>query len=308
MKIAHSITELIGRTPLVRINSLSDQTGNEIIAKVESFNPLSSIKDRIALGMIEAAEQAGKLHPGSLIIEPTSGNTGVGLAYIAAARGYRIILTMPDSMSIERRNLLKALGAELVLTPAAEGMKGSIAKAEELVADHPGSYMPGQFDNPANPDSHRRTTAIEILADTDGQIDYFVAGIGTGGTITGTGEVLKDHVPSVRIIAVEPVESAILSGGGPGPHKIQGIGAGFTPGVLNTDIYDEVITVSSADAAKMTRTIARTEGILSGISSGAAIHAAYEIAQREQGRGLRIVVILPDTGERYLSTWIYQEA
>ncbi len=268
MKIAHSITELIGRTPLVRINSLSDQTGNEIIAKVESFNPLSSIKDRIALGMIEAAEQAGKLHPGSLIIEPTSGNTGVGLAYIAAARGYRIILTMPDSMSIERRNLLKALGAELVLTPAAEGMKGSIAKAEELVADHPGSYMPGQFDNPANPDSHRRTTAIEILADTDGQIDYFVAGIGTGGTITGTGEVLKDHVPSVRIIAVEPVESAILSGGGPGPHKIQGIGAGFTPGVLNTDIYDEVITVSSADAAKMTRTIARTEGILSGISSG----------------------------------------
>ncbi|MCF7942461.1 MAG: cysteine synthase A [Spirochaetia bacterium] len=308
MKIAHSITELIGRTPLVRINSLSDQTGNEIIAKVESFNPLSSIKDRIALGMIEVAEQAGKLHPGSLIIEPTSGNTGVGLAYIAAARGYRIILTMPDSMSIERRNLLKALGAELVLTPAAEGMKGSIAKAEELVADHPGSFMPGQFDNPANPDSHRRTTAIEILADTDGQIDYFVAGIGTGGTITGTGEVLKDHVPSVRIIAVEPVESAILSGGGPGPHKIQGIGAGFTPGVLNTDIYDEVITVSSADAAKMTRTIARTEGILSGISSGAAIHAAYEIAQREQGRGLRIVVILPDTGERYLSTWIYQEA
>jgi len=308
MKIAHSITELIGRTPLVRINSLSDQTGNEIIAKVESFNPLSSIKDRIALGMIEAAEQAGKLHPGSLIIEPTSGNTGVGLAYIAAARGYRIILTMPDSMSIERRNLLKALGAELVLTPAAEGMKGSIAKAVDLVADHPGSLMPGQFDNPANPDTHRRTTAIEILADTDGQIDYFVAGIGTGGTITGTGEVLKDQVPSVRIIAVEPVESAILSGGGPGPHKIQGIGAGFTPGVLNTDIYDEVITVSSADAATMTRTIARTEGILSGISSGAAIHAAYEIAQREQGRGLRIVVILPDTGERYLSTWIYQEA
>ncbi len=307
MKIADSITDLIGNTPLLRLNTLSDETGNEIIAKVESFNPLSSVKDRVALGMIDAAEEQGLITEGSLIVEPTSGNTGVALAYIAAARGYRIVLTMPESMSVERRSLLKAFGAELVLTPASGGMKAAIEKAEQIVADNPGSFMPQQFNNPANPGIHRVTTAREILEAADGDIDYFVSGIGTGGTITGVGEVLKEEIPDMKIIAVEPDESAVLSGDSPGPHRIQGIGAGFVPGVLNTEIYDEVIRVSSPAAAEMTRRLARTEGVLVGISSGAAVSAAYQIAKREEQKGRRFVVILPDTGERYLSTWIFQE-
>ncbi|MBL7006168.1 MAG: cysteine synthase A [Spirochaetia bacterium] len=308
MHIAQSITDLVGNTPLVRLRKLSEETGNEIIGKLECFNPLSSIKDRIALGMIEAAEREGKITAGSLIVEPTSGNTGIGLAYISASRGYRLILTMPESLSVERRNLLKALGAEVVLTSAEGGMKAAIEKAEEIVRKNPGSFMPQQFQNPENPETHRRTTAKEILRDTESRIDYFVSGIGTGGTITGTGEVLKKEIPGVKIIAVEPEESAVLSGKKPGPHKIQGIGAGFIPGVLNTDLFDEIITISSIDAAEMTRRLARTEGIFVGISSGAAVAAAYRIAKRESFSGKRLVVILPDTGERYLSTWIFKDA
>ncbi len=308
MRIAGSITDLIGKTPLVRINSLSDETGNEIIAKVESFNPLASVKDRIALGMIEDAEKRGLLTKGSLIVEPTSGNTGVGLAYISAARGYRIILTMPESMSLERRNLLKALGAELVLTPAAGGMKAAIEKAEEIVSENPGSFMPQQFTNPANPETHRRTTAVEILEDTEGKVDYFVAGIGTGGTISGNGSVLKDAIPNIQIIGVEPKDSAVLSGNGPGPHKIQGIGAGFIPEVLDIGLIDEVKAVSNESAASMTRQLAKTEGLFVGISSGAAVTAAYEVAKTIPNEGKRFIVILPDTGERYLSTWIFQES
>ncbi|MCK5156243.1 MAG: cysteine synthase A [Spirochaetales bacterium] len=308
MHISQSITDLVGNTPLLRLAKLSEETGNEIIAKLEYFNPLSSVKDRIALGMIEAAEREGKISAGSLIVEPTSGNTGIGLAFISASRGYRLILTMPESLSIERRNLLKALGAQVVLTASEGGMKAAIEKAEEIVRENPGSFMPQQFLNPANPEAHRRTTAKEILHDTDGQIDYFVSGIGTGGTITGTGEVLKKEVPGVKIIAVEPEESAVLSGNTPGSHKIQGIGAGFIPGVLNTELIDEILQVSSIDAAGMTRQLARTEGLFVGISSGAAVTAAYRIAKREPFSGKRIVVILPDTGERYLSTWIFKDA
>ena len=308
MHIAQSITDLVGNTPLLRLGKLSEETGNEIIGKLEYFNPLSSVKDRIALGMLEAAEREGKISAGSLIVEPTSGNTGIGLAFISASRGYRLILTMPESLSIERRNLLKALGAEVVLTAADGGMKAAIEKAEEIVRENPGSFMPQQFLNPANPETHRRTTAKEILHDTEGQIDYFVSGIGTGGTITGTGEVLKQEIPGIKIIAVEPEESAVLSGNNPGPHKIQGIGAGFIPGVLNTDIFDEILAISSLDAAGMTRQLARTEGLFVGISSGAAVAAAYRIAKRESFSGKRIVVILPDTGERYLSTWIFKDA
>jgi len=308
MHIAQSITDLVGNTPLLRLGKLSEETGNEIIGKLEYFNPLSSVKDRIALGMIEAAEQEGKISAGSLIVEPTSGNTGIGLAFISASRGYRLILTMPDSLSIERRNLLKALGAEVVLTPADGGMKTAIKKAEEIVRENPGSFMPQQFLNPANPETHRKTTAKEILHDTDGQIDYFVSGIGTGGTITGNGEVLKKEIPGIKVIAVEPEESAVLSGEKPGPHKIQGIGAGFIPEVLNTDLIDEILTISSVEAAEMTRQLARTEGVFVGISSGAAVAAAYRIAKREPFSGKRIVVILPDTGERYLSTWIFKDA
>ena len=308
MHISQSITDLVGNTPLLRLAKLSEETGNEIIAKLEYFNPLSSVKDRIALGMIEAAEREEKISAGSLIVEPTSGNTGIGLAFISASRGYRLILTMPESLSIERRNLLKALGAQVVLTASEGGMKAAIEKAEEIVRENPGSFMPQQFLNPANPEAHRRTTAKEILHDTDGQIDYFVSGIGTGGTITGTGEVLKKEVPGVKIIAVEPEESAVLSGNTPGSHKIQGIGAGFIPGVLNTELIDEILQVSSIDAAGMTRQLARTEGLFVGISSGAAVTAAYRIAKREPFSGKRIVVILPDTGERYLSTWIFKDA
>jgi cysteine synthase A len=307
MTIANNITDLIGNTPLLRLSHLSEEVGAHIIAKLESYNPLSSVKDRIALSMIEAAEQEGILKKGGLIIEPTSGNTGIGLAFIAAARGYKTILTMPDSMSIERRKLLKVFGAELVLTPAEKGMRGAVEKAEELLIEHAGSFMPHQFMNPANPEVHRKTTAEEIWKDTEGNIDIFVAGVGTGGTITGCGEVLKERKPGVKVIAVEPEESPVLSGEEPGPHRIQGIGAGFVPDILNTDIYDEVIKVSSTEAAAMTRRLASTEGLLTGISSGAAVTAACRIAQWEESKGKNIVVILPDTGERYLSTWIFEE-
>jgi cysteine synthase A len=303
MKIYDNITQLVGNTPLVKINSLSIETGNEIIGKMESFNPLSSVKDRIALAMIEEAEREGKLKKGGLIVEPTSGNTGIGLAFVSAARGYRIILVMPDSMSIERRNILSALGAELVLTPGASGMKGAIQKAEEIAGQNPGSFMPQQFQNPANPEMHRRTTAREILRDTEGKLDYFVAGVGTGGTLTGTGEVLKKEVPGITIAAVEPYGSSVLSGSGPGPHKIQGIGAGFIPPVLNRDIIDRVVRVASEDAAELTRSVAKKDGIFLGISAGAALDAARQIAEKVEGK--RIVVILPDSGDRYLSTWIY---
>lgn len=303
MKIYNDITELVGKTPLVRICSLSEETASEVIGKVEYFNPLSSVKDRIALAMIETAEKEGKLKKGGLIVEPTSGNTGIGLSFVAAARGYKIILVMPDTMSVERRNILSALGAELVLTSGSTGMKGAINKAEAIVSENPGSFMPQQFNNPANPQVHRETTAKEILADTDGQLDYFVSGIGTGGTITGIGEVLKKEISGVKIIAVEPYGSSVLSGENPGPHKIQGIGAGFVPGVLNTKIYDEIIRVKSEDAADTTRNIAKNDGLLLGISSGAALFAARQIALRDPGK--RIVVLLPDSGDRYLSTWIY---
>jgi cysteine synthase len=306
MNIAENITDLIGNTPLIRIRSLSETTGSDILGKMESFNPLSSVKDRIALAMIEDAEIKGKLEKGNLIVEATSGNTGVGLAYIAASRGYRCILTMPDSMSIERRKILTTLGAELVLTPAPEGMKGSIDKAEEILKENPGSFSPRQFSNPANPEIHRQTTAKEIIRDTDGKIDIFIAGIGTGGTITGCGETLKAHDSNIMIIAVEPSESAVLSGNEPGPHRIQGIGAGFTPEVLNTKIYDEIIKIDSEEAADTARRMAKEDGIFLGISSGAALKAAEIVGRRPENNGKRIIVILPDAGERYLSTWIFE--
>ena len=306
MKIYNKITELIGNTPMLRLNILSDTTGVNIIGKLEYFNPLSSVKDRIAVSMIDDAEARGVLKKGGLIIEPTSGNTGIGLAFVAASRGYRLILTMPETMSNERRLLLKALGAELVLTPGEKGMRGAIEKAEEIQKENSGSFMPQQFKNPANPEIHRKTTAEEIWRDTDGKFDFFVSGIGTGGTITGCGEVFKKRNPSIKVIAVEPDESPVLSGEKPGPHKIQGIGAGFVPDILNKKIYDEIIRVKSIEAAHMTRTLAKSEGLLLGISSGAAVKAAYEIAVRIENKGKTIVVILPDSGERYLSTWIFE--
>ena len=305
MKIAGSITELVGNTPLIRINTLSEKTGSEIAGKIEAFNPLSSVKDRTALSMIEDAESRGVLKKGNLIVEATSGNTGIGLAFIAAARGYRITIVMPDSLSIERRKLLTALGARLILTPAAEGMKGSLAEADKILKENPGSFNPGQFSNPANPQVHRETTAPEIIADTEGKVDIFIAGIGTGGTITGCGQALKAYNPDIKVFAVEPEGSPVLSGGSPGPHSIQGIGAGFIPEILNTSVFDEVIKVKSEDAADMTRTMARKEGILLGISSGAALKAAEIVASRKENKGKLIVVILPDTGERYLSTDIF---
>jgi len=307
MRIFRDITETIGSTPLVKINRLAAGLPGTVVAKLESFNPLSSVKDRIGVSMIETAEKEGLVDKNTVIIEPTSGNTGIALAFVCAARGYKLVLTMPETMSLERRQLLKILGAEVVLTEGAKGMRGAIEKAEELLKEHPKSYMPQQFKNPANPEIHRKTTAEEIWADTDGTVDYFVSGIGTGGTITGVGEVLKSRKPSVKIVAVEPADSAVLSGGKPGPHKIQGIGAGFVPGVLNTGIYDEIIKVSNDDAGDTARKLARLEGIFAGISSGAAMWAALEIAKRAESKDKTIVVLLPDTGERYLSTWLFQE-
>ncbi len=301
MKIADNITQLIGHTPLVRLNRISDETGATVVAKLESFNPLSSIKDRIALAMINDAEEKGLINPDTILVEPTSGNTGIGLAYIAASKGYRLILTMPETMTVERRNLLKAFGAELVLTPGPKGMKGAIEKSQEIVGTTPNAITLQQFNNPANPEAHRRTTAEEIWADTDGLVDIFVSGVGTGGTITGVSEVLKKRRPSLQIIAVEPDASPVLSGGSAGPHKIQGIGAGFVPQVLNTAVFDEIIRINNDDAFAITALLAKTEGIFVGASSGAAVKAAYEVAKRPENKGKLIVVILPDTGERYLS-------
>ena len=307
--IAKSLTELIGKTPLLELSNYEKKNGlkAKIIAKLEYFNPGGSVKDRITLAMIEDAEQRGVLKAGSVIIEPTSGNTGIGLAFVAASRGYRIILTMPETMSVERRVLMKAFGAEIVLTEGAKGMKGAIAKAQELAAEIPNSFIPGQFDNPANPAKHRATTGPEIWEDTEGNVDVFVAGVGTGGTITGVGEYLKSKNPKVRIVAVEPADSPVLSEGRSGPHKIQGIGAGFVPTVLNTKAYDEIITVKNEDAFSTAREIGRSEGLLVGISSGAAAWAATELAKRPENAGKNIVVLLPDTGERYLSTALFAD-
>lgn len=308
-KIAQKLTDLIGNTPLLALNRYSKEAGlsDSIVAKLEYFNPLGSVKDRVAYAMITAAEQAGEINQDTVIIEPTSGNTGVGLAFVAASKGYKLVLTMPETMSVERRNLLKALGAEIVLTSGAAGMRGAIAKAEELAQDNPNSFIPQQFKNPANPAAHRGTTAEEIWRDTDGKVDIFVAGVGTGGTVTGVGEVLKKYNPAVKIIAVEPASSPVLSGGQPGPHALQGIGAGFVPDVLNRAILDEVVPVKNEDAFATSRALSKTEGLLVGISSGAAAWAATQIAKRPENAGKVIVVLLPDTGERYLSTPLFTE-
>lgn len=307
MRIYDSILQTVGNTPLVRLRRLCEGCRAEVLLKIESFNPMSSVKDRIALAMLEDAERAGRIVPGTTLIEPTSGNTGIGLAFACAAKGYRLMLVMPETMSIERRRLMQILGAELVLTDGSGGMKLAIAEAERLAASIPGSLILQQFRNPANPAVHRATTAIEIWEQTDGMVDVFVGGVGTGGTITGVGEALKQRKPEVRIIAVEPVDSPVLSGGQPGPHKIQGIGAGFVPDILNRSIIDEVITVTHQAAGEMSRNLARHEGILCGISSGAALHAAVGVAMREEMAGKTIVVLLPDSGERYLSTWLFDE-
>lgn len=306
-KIAESLTDLVGNTPLLELNRYVRELDLKarLVAKLEYFNPAGSVKDRIALAMIEDAEAKGLLHPGATIIEPTSGNTGVGLAFVAAAKGYRMVLTMPDTMSTERRNLLKALGAELVLTPGAQGMKGAIARAEELRDATPGALILQQFDNPANPAVHERTTGEEIWRDTEGGVDIFVAGVGTGGTVSGVGAALKRHNPSVRVVAVEPEDSPVLSGGAPGPHKIQGIGAGFVPKNYNPAVVDEVVQVSNDDAFRAARTLAKYEGLLVGISSGAAVAAATRLAGRPENAGKTVVALLPDTGERYLSTGLY---
>ncbi len=304
-----SADQLIGRTPLLELTNIEKEEGLKarILAKLEYFNPAGSVKDRIARAMLDEAEASGKLKPGSTIIEPTSGNTGIGLASVAAARGYRIIITMPDTMSVERRQLMKAYGAELVLTEGAEGMKGAIAKAEELAKEIPGSFIPGQFVNPANPAAHHSTTGPEIWADTDGKVDIFVAGVGTGGTITGVGQYLKEQNPAVKVVAVEPKDSPVLSEGRSGAHKIQGIGAGFVPEVLDTAVYDEIIPVSNEDAFAAGRLVGRKEGILVGISSGAALHAAIELSMRPENAGKTIVVLFPDTGDRYLSTPLFDD-
>ncbi|MEZ3485414.1 MAG: cysteine synthase A [Lachnospiraceae bacterium] len=304
-----SVDQLIGRTPLLELTHIEEdyRLKARILAKLEYLNPAGSVKDRVAKMMIEEAERTGRLGPGSVIIEPTSGNTGIGLAAVAAARGYRIIIVMPETMSVERRQLMKAYGAELVLTEGSKGMKGAIAKAEELALEIPGSFVPGQFVNPANPKAHRTGTGPEIYEDTDGEVDIFVAGAGTGGTITGVGEYLKSKIPSVRVVAVEPASSAVLSGGEAGPHKIQGIGAGFVPEVLNTAVYDEIMPVSDEDAFAAGRLVGRKEGVLVGISSGAAVFAAVELAKRPENEGKTIVVLLPDTGDRYLSTPLFAE-
>ncbi|MDR1121884.1 MAG: cysteine synthase A [Dysgonamonadaceae bacterium] len=306
-KIAKKLTDLIGNTPLLELSNFNKKHALHatVIGKIEYFNPASSVKDRIALAMIEDAEAKGILKPGSELIEPTSGNTGIGLAFVSAAKGYKLTLTMPETMSLERRNLLKALGANLVLTPGSAGMKGAIAKADELKAQNPAAVILQQFENPANPAIHKKTTAEEIWRDTDGKIDIFVSGVGTGGTVSGVGEVLKKYKPDVKIVAVEPVDSPVLSGGNPGPHKIQGIGAGFIPKTYNAEFIDQVLPVSNDDAIRTSRELARTEGLLVGISSGAAVYAAYQLALLPENKGKNIVAILPDTGERYLSSVLY---
>ena len=309
MAIYKKVTELVGKTPLLELTNYESrhQLEAKILAKLEYFNPAGSVKDRIALNMIETAEKNGRLKPGAVIIEPTSGNTGIGLALVGASKGYRVIITMPDTMSIERRNILKAYGAELVLTDGTKGMKGAIAKAEELAEEIDNSFIPGQFENMDNPEAHKKTTGPEIWEDTEGRVDIFVAGVGTGGTISGVGEYLKAKNPNVKVVAVEPTDSAVLSGGLPGAHKIQGIGAGFIPKALNTEIYDEIIKIENEDALETGREIAKTEGILVGISSGAAVFAAKQLATRPENRGKVIVALLPDTGDRYLSTALFSE-
>jgi len=304
--IYDNVTELIGRTPMMQLNNIGKELKAEIAAKIEFFNPGGSVKDRIALNMIEAAEKEGKINQNTILVEPTSGNTGIGLAMVAASKGYKLVLTMPETMSIERRNLLKAYGAELVLTPGEKGMSGAIEKAVEIVQENANAILLQQFENINNPEIHKRTTALEILADTEGKIDYFVAGVGTGGTITGVGSILKERIPGVQIVAVEPYDSPVLSGGKPGPHKIQGIGAGFVPKVLDTEIIDKIIKVKSEDAFKWAKELAKKEGLLVGISAGAALSAAVELAQDVANAGKRIVVLLPDTGERYLSTELFE--
>ncbi len=305
--IFSDIGKTIGNTPMVRLHKVVQGLEADLLAKLEFFNPLGSVKDRIGVSMIEAAEGEGRIHPDTLIVEPTSGNTGISLAFVCAAKGYRLCLTMPDTMSIERRKLLEHLGAELVLTPGGEGMKGAIAKAEEILAGSKDAYMPDQFKNPANPEIHRRTTAEEIWNDTDGAVDIFVSGVGTGGTITGVSEVIKARKPSFKAIAVEPADSPVLSGGKPGPHKIQGIGAGFVPDVLNVDVIDEIVTVTNEDAFETARQLAREEGLLCGISSGAAVWVALQVGKRQENKGKQIVVALPSTGERYISTDLFKE-
>ena len=306
MKIYSDITKVVGNTPLVKLNKLTKGLEATVLVKLESMNPLWSVKDRIGVAMIDAAERDGKLKPGGIIVEPTSGNTGIALAFVSATRGYKLILTMPETMSLERRKLLKILGAELVLTPGEKGMKGAVEKAEEIQRNTPGSFLPQQFNNPANPEIHRKTTAEEIYRDTDGDVDIFIAGVGTGGTITGVSEVLKSRIADFKTIAVEPLDSPVLSGGKPGPHKIQGIGAGFIPGVLRKDLIDEIIQVKHDDAGETSRRLAKEEGILAGISSGANVWAALQVAKRPENKGKTIVTVICDTGERYLSTWLFE--
>ena len=307
-KIAERLTDLIGNTPLLKLNNYAKEKGleAEVVAKLEYFNPMGSVKDRIAYAMIENGIEKGIINKDTVIIEPTSGNTGIGLAFVTASKGLRLILTMPDTMSVERRKIVAALGAEIILTPGAQGMKGAIAKAKELAEEYGNAVIPQQFENTANPEAHRKTTAEEIWKDTDGKVDIFVSAVGTGGTVTGIGEALKAKNPEVKIVAVEPLNSPVLSGGEPGPHKIQGIGAGFVPKVINVDILDEIIKVDNEEAFEASRRVAKTEGLLVGISSGAAIHAAEQLAKREENKGKRIVVLLPDTGERYLSTVLFE--